>query len=201
VVVVLVGGRPPKPPLGLKLAQAASAALIAGVVVVVEVDPPPPKPPKPPEPLPVGTVTPCSFRQFRYAANSVEPAPPPPKLGRRLAHADMAFWSAALSDAENVGRVAPGVLEGGPPEPAPPNPPAGKLTPWLLRQFSYAVNEALEPPGRVVEVLDEFDADAPLLHAARRIPSAPSSDAIVAIRTLPDEPASTSVFESADLDR
>jgi hypothetical protein len=112
----------------------------------------------------------------------VLPAPPPPlNFGRRLAHADSAFVNAARSEAGIVGLVEP--VPPPPPNPPPPGnpPPPVKFTPWLLRQFAYAVNEAAPPV--VVLVLFELAAFAdPLLHAAKSRPRPPRTDTIVAAR-------------------
>lgn len=138
VVVDPNGGRFPKPPLGRRAAHAVSAAFSFGfeVVEVEELPPPPPK--KPPAPGPVGSVTPWSFRQLRYAAKAVELPPPPGKLppfGLRLAQADCAFWNAPLCDDGIEGRVPRGVEEPGLDDPGVPPPPGdGKFTPWLRKQ-------------------------------------------------------------------
>ncbi len=134
-MVVPPGNPPPKPPLGRKAAQAVSAAWIFGVLVV-DVDPPPK--PNPPAPRPVGSVTPWSFRQLRYAANAVLAPPPPPlNLGLRLAHAVFACSNLVLSDGESVVRVVlpEGLPEGGEPPPGLKSP-GENVTPWLFKQFA-----------------------------------------------------------------
>jgi hypothetical protein len=143
---------------------------------------PPPKPPR------VGRVTPWSFKQLRYAANWVllPPGPPvPPNFGRRLAHALLAVSNFACSEGDSVVRVVdpppvpvpppppPGPPP--PPKPPPPKPPAGRVTPWDLRQLVYAVNDDFAELLVVVEVDAEAAAfDAPLLHAPKSTPRTPT---------------------------
>jgi hypothetical protein len=103
----------------------------------------------------------------------------PLKLGLRLAHAAEAFSKAVRSEAGMVGRVLP--LEGGVP-PAPGlKSPGENDTPWLFRQFSYAVNDAVPEPA--VVVLEPDALEGLLLQAASSTPSTPINGTNVAART------------------
>jgi hypothetical protein len=122
---------------------------------------------------PVGIVTPCNFKQFRYAARAgllkPAPAPNPPKapkdpFGRYFAHAASAFWNVGEANAPKP--VAPDDPVGRWNAPLAPEAPkarlVGKVTPWLFRQAMNAVSLAalvvpdfFEDPD-VPDLLDVF---------------------------------------------
>src|SRR5208283_248421 len=89
---------------------------------------------------PLGSVTPWSFRQLRYAVRAVLEKPPglvPNPFGRRLAQAASAFWTDALFVLSVVEVVAA-------------EDPLANVTPWSFRQLRYAAEAALEKPPVLV---------------------------------------------------
>ena len=129
-----------------------------------------------------GKVAPCRLMQLRKAAVACErwgPKPPvaKPPLGRYVAQARMAALVLALNPTPGalalnptpgaMALAAPGGVVPVAPRRAPLalNPPAGRLTPWDLRQLEKAAAERVALAwvvvlaGTVVAVLDAEDDD------------------------------------------